>query len=387
MDGPKSCSPPGGEPGNVSKTGKEQGRPSRRPTMIDVARRAGVSQASVSLVLNDTGGVRVADATRQKVREAAEALGYRVWRRSPVGSGSIRTIGLLVDDIGSNPLSLNAVEAARERAWKDGCVLVVIPIHGDKDLERRAIDLLMAQRLVGIVYQSYFTQELTLPKALRTANVILLNCYTRDPNVPYIIPGHSEGARRAVAALLEAGHRRIGFINGKSTMEASRHRLEGYRKAHEDRGLAVDPALIRDGDFTIGPGERETKVLMGLREPPTAIFCASDRTAVGCYEALKVLGLSVPHDVSVIGFDDDPLASIVTPPLSTVRVPHARMGEIAVEYLLGRAAGERAAGSVTSRMSCDFVARESVAEPRKGTRGGNGRARRTRPELQVDAGK
>jgi LacI family transcriptional regulator len=108
---------------------------------------------------------------------------------------------------------------------------------------------------------------------------------------------------------------------------------------------------------------------------------------VGCYEALKVLGLSVPHDVSVIGFDDDPLASIVTPPLSTVRVPHARMGEIAVEYLLGRAAGERAAGSVTSRMSCDFVARESVAGPRKGTRGGNGRARRTRPELQVDAGK
>src|SRR3569833_1191648 len=121
---------------------------------------------------------------------------------------------------------------------------------------------------------------------------------------------------------------------------------------------------------------------MEMREPPTAIFCASDRTAVGCYEALKVLGLSVPNDVSVIGFDDDPLASIVTPPLSTVRVPHARMGEIAVEYLLGRAAGERAAGSVTSRMSCDYVARESVAGPRKVARAGSGTARRVRPQMR-----
>lgn len=345
--------------------------------MVDVARQAGVSQASVSLVLNDAGGVRVADATRQKVREAAEALGYRVWRRSPVGSGSIRTIGLLVDDIGSNPLSLNAVEAARERAWRDGCVLVVIPIHGDKDLERHAIDLLMAQRLVGIVYQSYFTQELTLPKALRTANIILLNCYTRDAKVPYIIPAHSEGARKAVSALLDAGHRRIGFINGKSTMEAARDRLEGYVKAHEDRGIAIDPSLIRDGDFTIGPGERETKALMARPAPPTAIFCASDRTAVGCYEALKTLGIRVPDDVSVIGFDDDPLASIVTPPLNTVRVPHARMGEIAVEYLLRRASGKRPAIPV-SRMACDYVVRESVAAPRAKARQSAGRAPRTR---------
>jgi LacI family transcriptional regulator len=345
------------------KTGKAPGKSSRRPTMIDVARRAGVSQASVSLVLNDAGGVRVAGATRQKVRQAAEELGYRVWRRSPVGSGSIRTIGLLVDDIGSNPLSLGAVEAARARAWKDGCVLVVLPINGDKELERHAIDLLMGQRLVGIVYQSYFTQELTLPKALRTANTILLNCYTRDPNVPHIVPAHSEGARKAVAALIDAGHRRIGFINGRSEMEASRHRLEGYRKAHEDRGFRIDPALIRDGDFTIGPGERETKALMKLPDPPTAVFCASDRTAVGCYEALKSLGISVPGDVSVVGFDDDPLASIVTPPLSTVRVPHAKMGEIAVEYLLERAAGDRPAGSISSRMSCDYVARDSVAAP------------------------
>jgi len=357
----------GTEPGesHVTKAGKARGKPAR-PTMVDVARHAGVSQASVSLVLNDTGGVRVADATRQKVREAAEALGYRVWRRSPVGSGSIRTIGLLVDDIGSNPLSLNAVEAARERAWRDGCVLVVIPIHGDKDLERHAIELLTAQRLVGIVYQSYFTQELTLPKALRTANIILLNCYTRDAKVPYIIPAHAEGARKAVTALLDAGHRRIGFINGKSTMEAARDRLDGYVKAHQDRGIEIDPTLIRDGDFTIGPGERETKALMAQAAAPTAIFCASDRTAVGCYEALKTLGIRVPDDVSVIGFDDDPLASIVAPPLNTVRVPHARMGEIAVEYLLGRASGG-ASVVPTSRMDCDYIVRESVA-PRSKTR-------------------
>jgi LacI family transcriptional regulator len=105
---------------------------------------------------------------------------------------------------------------------------------------------------------------------------------------------------------------------------------------------------------------------MAQAAAPTAIFCASDRTAVGCYEALKTLGIRVPDDVSVIGFDDDPLASIVAPPLNTVRVPHARMGEIAVEYLLGRASGGTSVVP-TSRMDCDYIVRESVA-PRSKTR-------------------
>jgi LacI family transcriptional regulator len=305
--------------------------------------------------------VRVSKETRDRVRRAAEELGYRVWRRAPVGSGSIRTVGVLMDDIAQNPLSSFAIDAARKRAWEHGCVLVVLPLHGDKQLERRAIELLLAQRLIGVIYQSYFTRELSLPKRLRTTPVILVNCYTKDPNVPFVIPDHAEGAQSGVAELVAAGHTRIGFINGSISMEAARDRLNGYKRALAAGGISPDPALIRDGSWRMSRAEQETRALLALPEPPTAIFCASDKMAVGCYEALKAAGLRVPEDMSVVGFDDDPMAAVLTPPLSTVLVPHARMGELAVDYLLAQGEGEAASEALPRRIRCTFVERSSIA--------------------------
>ena len=345
-------------------TEKSKGKGGRRPTMMDVAAHAGVSQSSVSMVLNNAGGVRVSEATRERVRSAAEDLGYQVWRRRAVGSGSIQTIGLIIDDIASNPLSLHAIEAARRKAWENGCVLTVTPVLRDKALERAGIDLLLSQRLVGVIYQSFFTQKLQLPKALRTTPVILVNCYTSDPNVPFIIPEHEAGARAAVSALIATGHRRIGIINGSMHMEAARDRLAGYREALGRAGIAIDPALIRDGGWSMGGGERETAALLSHPQPPTAIFCASDQMAIGCYEAIKGRRLRVPDDISVVGFDDAPAAQLLSPQLSTVRVPHARMGEMAVDYLLARMEGGKAVEALTPRIGCAYVARASIADVR-----------------------
>ncbi len=343
--------------------------------MMDVAARSGVSQSSVSMVLNNAGGVRVSEATRERVRRAAEELGYRVWRRSPVGSGSIRTLGVLVDDVAQNPLSITAIDAARKRAWENDCVLAVIPLDPDRHFVRRAVELLLAQRLVGVIYQSFFTRELVLPKRLRTTPVILLNAYTKDPNVPFIVPDHAEGAENGAARLIAAGHRRIGFINGSTSMEAARDRLAGYERALTKAGISIDPALIRDGDWRMSRAEQETMALLNLAEPPTAIFCASDRMAIGCYEGLKTAGLRVPDDISVLGFDDDPMAAYVTPPLSTVRVPHAQMGELAVDYLVARAEGEVVPETASHHIHCRLVERSSIADI--GTRRNRRRRKRT----------
>ena len=122
-----------------------------RATMIDVAKLAGVSQATVSLVMNGAGGTRVAGATRKQVREAAEALGYRIWRRSPVGSGALRAVGFLVDDTITHPLVNYAIEGAREAAWENDCVLMVLPTRGDEAQRAAALDLLFGQRLLGVI--------------------------------------------------------------------------------------------------------------------------------------------------------------------------------------------------------------------------------------------
>ncbi|WP_189425613.1 LacI family DNA-binding transcriptional regulator [Devosia pacifica] len=333
--------------------------------MSEVARRAGVSQATVSLVLNDTGGVRVNADTRARVRQVADEIGYHVWRRSPVGSGSIRTIGFLIDDITSSALTTSSIEAARAAAWENNCVLTVLPTHGESQLERAAIKLLFAQRLVGVIYGAFYTKEVSLPKQLRTASVVLLNCFSADPNVTSFIPRHEEGAYDMTTRLIAAGHRRIAVINGTSSMLAAVQRFEGYRRAMESAQLEIDEDLVAEGNFSLSGAQRMTERFLMLDRPPTAIFCASDKMAIGAYEALKSAGLSLPLDMSVVGFDDDPMGQFLSPPLTTVRVPHAQMGRQAVEFLIDKYnRAEQRVPPGKSLLACPLVERESLVSPK-----------------------
>jgi LacI family transcriptional regulator len=338
---------------------------SNRATMSDVAKQAGVSQATVSMVLNETGGTRVTQQTRDAVRKAAEDVGYQVWRRSAVGSGSLQAIGFVIDDSTSNPLVNRAVDAARQLAWENDAVLVVLPTQNDDRLRAAALELLMAHRVVGIVFSAFFTREYTLPQKLASVPVVLINCHAKHDVAPSILPAHAKGAEAAVTHLTGFGHRRIGFINGESWMEASKERLLGYKRGLRKAGIGFDPALVHQGNWTLSGGYGATKRLLDLDDRPTAIFCASDEMAIGCYEAIKEAGLRIPGDISVIGFDDMPSSRHLEPSLTTVRVPHEDMGHRAITHLYAKRGPVGTLGVISGRLQieCPLIERNSVAAP------------------------
>ncbi len=319
-----------------SMTEKPEGRRVRRhrPTMTDVAQRAGVSQATVSLVLNNVGGSRVNEETAQKVRSAARLVGYSLSRRNHIGAGTTQFIGYIIEDTLTNPLVNIAIDAARQAAWDNDCVLLVLPTKGDSSLHSAALDVLMQQRLAGVIMSSFFTSTVSIPEKLRSQRAVLLNCYSESDSVPTILPAHRQGAQSGVTHLIERGHTRIGMIIGPAWMDAYRDRLDGYRRALDAAGLPFDPALIVEGDTTPHDGQTGTDALLALDNPPSAIFCCTDQVAVGCYHTLRTRGLRIPQDVAVLGFDDDPVMRFLDPALTTIAVPHAAMGARAVAHLL-----------------------------------------------------
>lgn len=339
---------------------------SARPTMVDVAKLAGVSQATVSMVLNDTGGTRVQEKTRKLVRDAADQLGYRVALRAPVGSGASKAIGFVIDDSTSNPIVNKAIDAARQLAWENGAVLVVLPTQGDEQLRAAALELLFAHRVVGVIFSAFFTREYSLPQKMQAVPSVLINCFAKNDAAPAILPAHGQGADTAVSHLIAAGHRRIGFINGEEWMLASRDRLKGYKRALKRAGIAFDPDLVRSGNWLLSGGHDCTKELLALKEPPTAIFCASDKMAIGCYEVIKEAGLKIPDDISVVGFDDDPTARYLDPALTTMLVPHEDMGRRAVTHLYAKRSKTDRSAAITGRLQieCPLIERNSVAPPK-----------------------
>lgn len=315
--------------------------------MTDVAKAAGVSQSTVSMVLNNMSGARLSDTTRAKVLSVAVEIGYRLPRReapapaakSPqaataVGPGR-NLIGYLVDEISTSPHPVVSIDGARDAAWEHDCLVSVLVTRSNPAQEAAAIAALAVHpQLLGIVYSTIFTRAVTLPASLRDLPVVLLNCHDDSAKRPTIVPGEVAGGHTGTDHLIAAGHTRIGFINGEPWMEAAKDRLKGYRRALATADLPFDAALVRDGDWMSSGGFDATLALMALPRPPTAIFCANDLMALGALEALAQLGKKVPEDVSVLGYDDQEISRHTHPPLTTMVLPNYEMGRAAVEALL-----------------------------------------------------
>jgi LacI family transcriptional regulator len=320
----------------------------RRPTMTDIAKLTGVSQSTVSLVLNNASGAKFSDTTRDKVLRAAQELGYRMTQREPVAAfeseGERNLIVYLADEISTSPHPVVSIDGARDAAFANGRMLAVYSTHGNAEIEARVLDATLGNpNVLGVIYATVYTRRVTLPAALGKVPTVLLNCYTSDANVSSVVPAEVAGGHTATDHLLAAGHKRIGYINGEPWQDAARDRLKGYRTALATADLPFAPELVREGDWSPGTGFEETLSLMREPNPPTAIFCANDLMALGAIEALKQLGLRVPDDVSVLGYDDQEIARHTHPPLSTVVLPNYELGRWAVETLLqeeqNRAAG------------------------------------------------
>jgi LacI family transcriptional regulator len=336
------------------------GRFVKKPTMTDIARACGVSQATVSLVLSQAPGTRVSAATRAAVLARAAELGYR---RGPHPERRA-VLAMLINETSSSAHVGGLIDGVTEAALEAGFLPLVIPTADDEAAEAEAIGMLAALPVAGVIYARLITQAVRPPAALARWPTVLLNCHAIGDPYPSVVPGDLAAAMAATLHLLDAGHRRVGFVNGDPVVEAARERLRGYRRALASRDLPDDPRLVFRAGWTIEGGREGFGRLRALADPPTAIFCFCDRTAVGVYLAAAEAGLSIPHDLSVVGFDDEPLSQELRPPLSTMELPHAEMARHAVDEARRLMAAPAPAPHPRVKFDCPLVARASVAPPR-----------------------
>ncbi|MFA3918718.1 LacI family DNA-binding transcriptional regulator [Ruegeria hyattellae] len=352
--------------------GKVAGR--QRVTMHDIARVAGCSQTTVSLVLNKNDSVKISEDTKTRVLDAAKTLGYSVPNQNTKPSTKERrstilddAIAFVVDDLASSPEMVNAFNGVKQAVRETGNLVLLAETQNDPEVEPSTLQFFLDQKVAGIIYATVFTRRVVVPELLRqTATpVLLLNCFSEDLLFPAVIPGEIAGGHSATNALIRAGHERIATITGEPFMECAAGRTTGYRNALASADIPFDEDLVVEGNWLPSAGYAATQKLMGLSNPPTGIFCQNDRMAIGCYEALKELGLAIPEDVSVIGFDDDETARHLSPPLTSMILPTRAMGRWVIEQLFHGPTGDQRHPLV--KLECELVERDSITQPK--TRG------------------
>ncbi len=303
----------------------------RKITMTEIAAACGVSQATVSLVLNNAPGTRISSTTRELVLRTAKDLGYVPPART---AGRRPVIAMLIDEVTSTPHVGGLIAGVAAAANDAGFLVSVMPTAADGAAERAALSFLAQLPVAGVIYARLVTQEVTLTPRVTDYPCILLNCYEGGDRVPAVIPGDQAAGVTAVLSLLDAGHRRIAYIGGEDSIEASVERLKGYRRALATRDVPYDPSLVVKGGYTIAGGHSGMKRLLTLADPPTAVFCFCDRTALGVYTVAAEAGLTIGRDLSVIGFDNEAFTADMAPPLTTMVLPHADMARHAVDELV-----------------------------------------------------
>lgn len=308
--------------------------------MYDVARLAGVSQSTVSFVVNDRRDMRIPEETRARVLAAVEELGFRT-NLAARGLRLQRThsYGFITDRVASSPFAGQMVLGAQELAWENHHLLIVVNTDGDPALEKAAVETLLDRQVDGLIYASMEAREVDPPPRFTDVPSILVDCFPPGGRqVPCVVPMEFRGGQLQAQAVLEQGHERIAFLGGGYPYGAyaARERRRGFRAAMKRAGLDVDERLVLGGNYRMDSGYELTRQVLRERMGPTAIICGNDRMAVGALFALKEEGLRVPEDVSVVGYDDqEEVADVSHPPLTTVSLPHYAMGRRAVELLLG----------------------------------------------------
>jgi LacI family transcriptional regulator len=232
---------------------------------------------------------------------------------------------------------------------------------------QRDIAALLDRQVDGVLYATMFHREVSLPANIQEVPAVLIDALDRAGIIPSVVPNEEEGARTAMTALLEAGHRRIGFINNSEDIPATHGRLIGYARALADAGIDVDPALVTQGAADVPGGCVAASRLLDAADRPTALFCFNDAMAMGAYRAASERGLRIPEDLSVVGFDNSELiAANLLPGLTTVALPHYEMGAWAVDTLVALLQGREEARGLADLpvlMRCPLVPRGSVAPP------------------------
>lgn len=328
-----------------------------RITLAEIAADAGVSLATMSKVLN--GRTDVSPTTRARLEELLAHHGYR--RRADRQRGEF--VELVFPELES-AWSIEVIEGV-EGVTKAAGLSLVLTVSGNRHAPAADwVDGVLRRRPMGVVM---VFSDLSAPQRekLRRRDIpFAVVDPAGDPpaDVPSIGSANWSGGLLATRHLIELGHRRIAAITGPEDMMCSLARIDGYRSAMSAADLPVDPSWVRFGDFHTTGGEAHTRELLGLADPPTAIFAGSDLQALGAIAAASEAGLSVPADLSVVGYDDIPLMRSMTPPVTTVHQPLRRMGEEATRLVLRMAAGEEPE-TLHMDLATHLVVRGSTAAP------------------------
>lgn len=339
----------------------------------DVAALAGVSVTTVSHVLNETPHTRTSEETRVRVKDAAENLGYKPNRLARgLRTQASGMVGLITEEIAITPYAGRIIQGAQEAAASRGLTLAIInsELNPDPDIDAQLMRALTDRQADGLIYATVYHDEVVVPQEMSAAPAVLIGARDREGNIPSVMPDERSGAASVVEMLVKAGHTRIAYAATSVDVPATRGRIAGYREGMTAAGLATE-GLVVEAEPEAPGGYRAAMALLdhGWAESdrPTALFCYNDRMAMGAYRAAAELGLSIPGDLSIVGFDDQaPLPHSLYPELTTVALPHYEMGAWAVETLAAIVEGRgeyRLLGAHPTLLDCPIVSRGSVSAP------------------------
>ena len=335
----------------------------KKPTIQDIAQLANVGPGTVSRVLNDHPNV--SEKTRAKVLAAIARMDYRPsFSARHMRTQRSHLIGFLSDEVATTPYAGGIILGAQESAWQEQRILLVVNVGYDTEMMDEVIETFLEREVEGIIYAAMYHREVVLPEKITNVPVVLANCFSANLALPSVVPDEFAGGFAATETLLHRGHRRIGFINVNQLrpgIPASIGRWQGYTAALEAAGIPYDEALVRYGYGEVDHGYQFTHELLAVADPPTALFCGNDRTAMGAYSALQELNCRIPQDVAVIGYDNqDIIARGLRPPLTTMELPHYEMGRRAAHMLLEQIIKGRELEPIRTVVACPLVQRESI---------------------------
>ena len=334
----------------------------QRATSADVAARAGVSRTTVSFVLNARTDVAIPEETRQRVQEAARELGYRPHGAArALAGGASHTIGLVFrqspEQVSADALLAETLWGIGSEAHLGGYRVLVEPLSPGNG---RYMDLVLSERVDGMIVSGPRVDDEDLAQMVADGFPVILQGSLPTLPAASVDVDNRAGARTAVEHLLCLGHRRIGCItNAPLAYTAAADRLAGYQEAMQAAGVGADPNLVVEGGFDATSGMAAMHDLLTRAPDITAVFVASDVVAFGALRALRVAGRRVPEDVSLVGFDDIPLARHFDPPLTTIHLPARAIGAAAGRALVDRLAGRE--GHARTLLATELIVRDSTA--------------------------
>ena len=346
--------------------------PRRRVRAADVAAAAGVSTTAVSFVLNGRDDGNISQSTKKRILDAAELLGYKPHHvAQSLRSRTTHSIGLVTDAVASSPFGGRILAAATERAEAHGHVMLVMDLHSQDTREPAAFRELERRQVDALIYASMGFRVLDgIPDT--HLPIVLANCTSYRDDELSVYPDDANGATQALEHLADIGHRRITMVSGHWEPHSTGNkrgnisgpiRRDAFLHAARQRGVE---ALVVESGWEINDGYRAAMQAMDCPadQRPTALFVVTDRAAMGAMLAAAQLGLAVPDDVSIVGFDDqETVAAFTVPPLTTIALPHAKMGDQSVLLALAAAAGEEI-HQPRRALPCELLIRESTAPPR-----------------------